>query len=209
MGYLDSAGLAYFWGKTKTALAGKQNTIAAGDGLSKTGDALSVTTPVRSIVTQAEFDALPEAQQNKGLYVISDGGGGGDSGGVDVESYNTDDGWYVREWSDGYVELFKMIIVEIPLSSWTSWGALYSASLGSVPLPFQLTQKYMEHFLYANYENLEEANRMTLMTAIAQGGNLPDGAYNDRTNYYLAYRPTKPTSDIKSRFNISVTGRWK
>lgn len=84
MGYLDNAGLAHFWGKVKSALAGKQNTIAAGAGISKTGDTLSVTTPVQGVVTQAEFDALPEAQRSKGLYVISDGG----SGGVTMEQVN-------------------------------------------------------------------------------------------------------------------------
>lgn len=77
MGYLDSAGLSHFWGKVQAALAGKQNAITAGDGLSKEGDTLSVTTPVRGIVTQAEFEALPEAQKSKGLYLIEDGASGG------------------------------------------------------------------------------------------------------------------------------------
>lgn len=35
---------------------------------------LSVTTPVRTILTQAEYDALPEAQRNKGMYVILEEG---------------------------------------------------------------------------------------------------------------------------------------
>ena len=77
MGLLDNEGLAHFWGKVRAALAGKQDTITAVDGLSKEGDTLSVTTPVRGVVTQAEFDALPEERRNKGLYVIPDGGSGG------------------------------------------------------------------------------------------------------------------------------------
>lgn len=56
-----------------------------GDGIEITetaeGPKIGVTTPVRGIVTQAEFDALPEAEQNKGLYVISDGGDGPGTGG--------------------------------------------------------------------------------------------------------------------------------
>lgn len=95
MGYLDNAGLAYFWGKVKTALAGKQNAIAAGDGLTKEGDTLSVATPVRGIVTQAEFDALTEEQRSKGLYVIS--GGGGESAG---EVYSTEE-TRIGTWIDG------------------------------------------------------------------------------------------------------------
>ena len=77
MGLLDNEGLAHFWGKVRAALAGKQDTITAGDGLSKEGDILSVTTPVRGVVTQAEFDALPEERRNKGLYVIPGGEAGG------------------------------------------------------------------------------------------------------------------------------------
>lgn len=56
-----------------------------GDGIEITeteaGPKIGVTTPVRGIVTQAEFDALTEAERNKGLYVISDSGEGGGSGG--------------------------------------------------------------------------------------------------------------------------------
>lgn len=77
MGVLDNEGLAHFWGKVRAALAGKQDTITAGDGVSQVGSTISVTTPVRGVVTQAEFDALPEERRNKGLYVIPGGEAGG------------------------------------------------------------------------------------------------------------------------------------
>lgn len=48
----------------------------AGDGLSKDGETLNVDNPVRGIMTQAEFDALPEAQKAKGTYFVDDGSGG-------------------------------------------------------------------------------------------------------------------------------------
>lgn len=54
----------------------KSASLSAGDGLTKTGDTLSVTRPVQSVVTQAEFNALTEEQKNKGLYIISDDEGG-------------------------------------------------------------------------------------------------------------------------------------
>lgn len=75
MGYLDSAGLAHFTAWVRARLSGKQDVISAGDGLSKTGVILGVTSPVRGVITQAEFDALPEERRNKGLYVIFDQGG--------------------------------------------------------------------------------------------------------------------------------------
>lgn len=39
---------------------------------------LSVTTPVKRILTQEEFDVLPEEQKNKGLFVIKGSGSGDD-----------------------------------------------------------------------------------------------------------------------------------
>lgn len=81
-------------------------TYIAGDGIDITetaeGPKIGVTTPVQGIVTQAEFDALPEEQQNKGFYVISDGdgdggGGGGESAG---EVYSTEE-TRIGTWIDG------------------------------------------------------------------------------------------------------------
>ena len=115
MGYLDSAGLRHFTAWVKSGLAEKQNTIAAGDGLSKTGDTLGVTTPVRSVVTQAEFNALPEAQRNKGLYVISDGGDG--SGGSSAgEVYSTEE-TRIGTWIDGKPLYRKVVIANSPSAS--------------------------------------------------------------------------------------------
>lgn len=48
----------------------KSASPSAGDGLSKEGDTLSVITPTRGSLTQEEFYALPEAEQNNGLYFI-------------------------------------------------------------------------------------------------------------------------------------------
>lgn len=50
--------------------------LTAGDGLSIVDGVASVDTPVRGILTEEEFNALPEADQNKGMYVIPDADGG-------------------------------------------------------------------------------------------------------------------------------------
>lgn len=79
-------------------------TYIAGDGIDITetaeGPKIGVTTPVQGIVTQAEFDALTEAQQSKGLYVISDGGDGGDGGASAGEVYSTEE-TRIGTWIDG------------------------------------------------------------------------------------------------------------
>ena len=41
--YLNETGLAYFWGKIKSALSGKQNTLTPGTGIGITNDTISVT----------------------------------------------------------------------------------------------------------------------------------------------------------------------
>ena len=68
-------------GKDGAGGEGSAAAYKAGDGVdiseTEAGPEISVATPVRAIVTQAEFNALPEERRNSGLYVISDGGGSG------------------------------------------------------------------------------------------------------------------------------------
>lgn len=83
--------------------------ITAGDGLTRQEDTLSVTTPVNGIVTQSEFDALPEAQQNKGLYVIPEPGDEGNASNV----YSTDE-TRVGTWIDGKPIYRRVFTCKIP-----------------------------------------------------------------------------------------------
>lgn len=70
--------------------AGEGPAYSPGDGIEITktedGRSIGVATPVRGILTQEEFDALPEGQKNKGMYVIPGGGDGG-SGGAAEEAH--------------------------------------------------------------------------------------------------------------------------
>lgn len=52
-------------------LSGKQDVITPGDGLEKEGSTLSVSSPVQGVISQEEYDALPEEKRNKGLYIVS------------------------------------------------------------------------------------------------------------------------------------------
>lgn len=98
-------------------LATKQDAFEVGSTLELTANArtaggrLEVKTPVQSILTQSEFDALSETQQNKGLYVISDSTstGGGGSGGSSLDIYSTVE-IRIGTWIDGkplYRRVFK------------------------------------------------------------------------------------------------------
>lgn len=59
---------------------------------------LGVTTPVNGIVTQAEFNALPEEEQNRGMYVIKDAIGV--SAGSSNNVYSTEE-TVIGTWIDG------------------------------------------------------------------------------------------------------------
>lgn len=196
MGFLDNAGLTYFWGKVKTALAGKQNTITPGEGLEKSGDTIGLTTPTRGIVTQAEYDALPEAERNKGLYVIPDGGSGGGSGG---EVYSTEE-QVIGTWIDGK-PLYRRVAhwtgsfstdnarKSIPLTSFTSESLIscagsFDASSSVIPIPFADTSS--ENFAYF------EIYRTELYLSIKFG---PSNTVNE-VNAILTY--TKTTDEAVS-----------
>ena len=89
------------------ALATKQDAFEDGSTLELTANArtaggrMEVKTPVQSVLTQAEYDALSEEKKNKGLYVISDGGSGnGGGGGSSSDVYSTEE-TRIGTWIDG------------------------------------------------------------------------------------------------------------
>ena len=54
--------------------------LTAGDGLSREGNTLNVDNPNRGILSQTEFDALPEEQKRSGTYFVDDGSSSSSSG---------------------------------------------------------------------------------------------------------------------------------
>jgi len=98
-------------------------TYTPGDGISIQDDTISVDTPVRGIVTQAEFDALAAEQQNKGLYVIDDGKSGGSTSCEEI--YFTEE-TRIGTWIDAK-PIYRKVITGTTggsVGAWTSIGAL-------------------------------------------------------------------------------------
>lgn len=93
--YMNPEGTESLWTAIKRKLS-----FLAGKGLSKDGDALNVTTPVKGIVTDSEFDALPEDERNNGFYIIKDGSDGSGSGSSNLEIYSTEE-TRIGTWIDG------------------------------------------------------------------------------------------------------------
>lgn len=107
-----------------TALADKQDTLVNGTGTTVLNNGVNINTPVQQIVTQAEFDALPEDDQNKGLWVISDGeSGGGSSSSSGGEIYSTEE-TRIGTWIDGK-PLYRMV-VETSTLGLNVAGGMYS-----------------------------------------------------------------------------------
>lgn len=119
MGYLDQDGLAYLWQKIKKALAGKQDSITTGDGLSKDGDTIDLDNPVRGIYTQEEFNALTEEQQASGTYFVDDGSGGGAG-----QVYSTEE-VRIGTWIDGK-PLYRRVFTGNINNSSGAWTMLSS-----------------------------------------------------------------------------------
>lgn len=119
-----------------TALADKQDTLVNGTGTTVLNNGVNINTPVQQIVTQAEFDALPEDDQNKGLWVISDGeSGGGSSGG---EIYSTEE-TRIGTWIDGK-PLYRMVATfQGPINAASGYGTFYT-------LPDSMNYDYIQYY---------------------------------------------------------------
>lgn len=184
--------------------AGSGADLTAGDGVTIDNDTINVTTPVQGILSQAEFEALPETQKSKGLYVIPDGDLGNQY--VSVQEYDTEDGWHVRKWSSGYIEMVYSEIKKLPTTGWAQYGSVYAidnfTSIRSYPV--KLTVHYSTH--YSAIQDISSNNAyglwLTSAAIVSPLLSIPS---------YAIQRATVPPSNVLTyiRFITTVTGRWK
>lgn len=99
--------------------AGSGADITAGDGLSKEEGILSVDNPVRGILTQAEYDALTEAQKASGTYFVDDGLTCGSECG---EVYSTEER-RIGTWIDGKPVYRRVFHTTVPANA-NSWAPI-------------------------------------------------------------------------------------
>lgn len=124
--FLNSDRISELWSAVKSALSGKQNTLTDGTGTTIQGSAVNVTTPVNGIVTQAEFDALPEVQKNTGMYVVKEDGDDGGGSNSNGEVYSTEE-VRIGTWIDGR-PLYRKVFLTKTLPTNTT-GPLNGVSL--------------------------------------------------------------------------------
>lgn len=116
-----------------------------------------------------------------------------------IEDYTTDDGWHVRKYSDGYVEMVLTVSETVSADSWAAWGNGYVVSASNVPVynyPFTLTTVYVEDCALTI-----DSGAWSITYAKDNG--------NSKTNTYGYYRGTAVTTDRIVNRHISVKGRWK
>lgn len=99
--------------------------LTAGDGLSREGNTLNVDNPNRGILSQTEFDALPEEQKRSGTYFVDDGSSGSSSGSA-WEVYSTEE-TRIGTWIDGK-PLYRIVVNTTSPSEIETAKAIYGLS---------------------------------------------------------------------------------
>ena len=92
------------------SIPGEVTEFTAGDGISIEENTISVTTPVRDILTEAEFNDLPETQKNDGFYIIDDGLSSS------CEVYSTEE-TVIGTWIDGKPLYRRVIQITSPATT--------------------------------------------------------------------------------------------
>lgn len=171
--------------------------IIAGDGLSKDGNTISVTTPVKG-AGQAEYDALPEEQKQADVLYIVDEPPFVPSV-LSVQEFDTEDGWHVRKWSSGHVEMILNKVYTVPASSWSQAGSLSSVPrlFAANAYPVKLMEVYSEAPVCFS-------DGWTIWAVMESNKN--------RLEQTQTARPVAinvPNVALEVLYTTTITGRWK
>lgn len=138
MGYLDSAGLSHFTAWVKARLSGKQDALTPDGSIKLQGGDIAVSLPTKA-VSKAEYEAMTEEQkQAEAVYLVDEPPW--TPAPLSIQEYDTEDGWHVRKWSDGYIEMDLRTSYSAEFSS--STGGFLRGDAGSFSYPVKLTSLY-------------------------------------------------------------------
>ena len=187
----------------KIAYEGKEigniKQLEAGRGTAIEEGKINVSLPVE-VLSGEKYASLPEEEkQSETLYGIPEPPWVPLPERLFIQEYDTEDGWHVRKWSDGYVELFCKKSGTIPVSSWVSSSSLYTVVgfFPSSPFPFPLTRIYKEDSYV-----IDSWGCFTMSNKLAE--NPLTG-----TNALRIYTYQKPGVPVTYNHYYAVTGRWK
>jgi len=197
MGYLDQTGLTHFWTKIKGALSGKQDLLIPDETILIKNGGISVKTPVKPL-TKAEYDGLSEDEkQAEAVYLVDEPPWTPIP--LSIQEYDTEDGWHVRKWADGYLELLADKSKNIGAWGSITPGVTYS-QFDSMPLPFPLVKKYETHVAA-----FDKGTSGAAVTALQKGAHFD--LLDALGPLWLISFSTPPPSLVG--ITIKITGRWK
>ena len=182
--------------RVASALSTKQLLLRPDSSVKLTEDGeIGVSLPTRS-VTQAEYDGLGEEEKAETLFIITDAEAKPLEG-VTITEYETDDGWHVRKWSDGYLEMSVISQHNVPSSGWSSWGIFPDAIISNpIQYPLPLAALYSEALTFMD-KSLAGSTILYIKTP----------ADLTCTATYAVLSGNSNSRDFK--FSIAVSGRWK
>lgn len=159
---------------------------------------LGVAVPNKPI-TKEEYDALTEEEKAGKFWLVDEPALTPTT--ISIQEYDTDGGWHIRKYSDGYVEMISTSTITMELSDWEENGAAFCKDTAFVAknYPVALT------VLYGSFPSL-------LANGHGYGAWVTPSNYVDnllRTTGYAIWRFTKPNTVKTYTLNILVTGRWK
>lgn len=120
-----------------------------------------------------------------------------ESMGGGLEEYDTEDGWHVRKWSDGYVEM-DLQYTQNNVFPETSWGSLYYQLAPVHAFPVPLVEKYRESC------DIMGSSPPVRLILINQGSN--SLTHTSQIGFALA---GKLAVAVSVTVGYKVTGRWK
>lgn len=180
-----------------------QNTPAVDYTLQKVDGVLGVSVPNKPI-TREEFNSLTNEEKAGKVWIVDEAPWTPTT--ISVQDYDTDDGWHVRKYSDGYVEMSRHDEAIISSDNFVAWGSIFIVDglYKQRPLPVSMTEKYHDFLSVAERTAGYGYNGYGLIP-------ITGGVYNELTympSISLA-RATKLTSEHTYSIYYSVTGRWK
>ncbi len=195
--FLNGARTHELWTKIKAALSGKQDLLIPDETVLIKDGGISVKTPVKPL-TKAAYDGLSEEEkQAEAVYLVDEPPWTPVP--LSIQEYDTEDGWHVRRWSDGYVEM----ILETTTNP-SNWLLLTTNirydTLTSINLPFSLVKRYKTDanaFDNSNgYQSVAVFQKLNSNHLLSSTGDF----------WMLAFTNAPPKS---VGVIIEITGRWK
>lgn len=179
----------------ETALAGKQNALTPDESIALQGGNIGVSLPTKSL-TQAEYEALTEEEKRADkVYLVDEPPW--QAVPLFIQEYDTEDGWHVRKWSNGYVELYGRITrtcTDIGQSG--THMRVCELNDSAVVFPVELSDIYN---VQQTLLNVNGFIALAIKQIDANGLVLNNPRYSSTAN--------APTTSVT--FQLFITGRWK